>query len=277
MAFKTNMTSLQPRKQVYKREIQLMSRGFSAPKAWPNGKITVFPWDSDVDGLVTEHIKSAATTNLLYPILEKVCDLNGASVDDFVWGELNAVLLLSRALQYNGVFDYESQCPFCLNAVMETIKIPDDLAPVGEKPTNYPGYDVITLPDCKDVVRIRPLLVRDQKKIEERTKDPHWNTYSERLLQICLPVVAINDGPPDTLEQVVEWYNALSPNDCSYLEEQESDLNPHLENKIPHKCDKCQRKFYHTLTFDQQFFRPRNGGQRAPSMEKNISPGMGGK
>jgi hypothetical protein len=46
MPIKTNMKSLQPRRQVYKRELNLLSKGFSAPKAWPEGKITIYPWDS---------------------------------------------------------------------------------------------------------------------------------------------------------------------------------------------------------------------------------------
>lgn len=277
MAIKTNMKSLQPRRLTYKREITLLSRGFSAPQAWPDGKITVFPWDSDVDAYLLEQTKQTDKGPLLYGIIEKVCNLNGASVDQFVWGEVNALLLLARALQFNGIVEYESNCPYCGSTANETIKIPDELQPVGEKEKGYPGWDEITLPDCNDVVRIRPLLVKDQKKIDQRAKDELWAKFTERHLQIFLPVISVGDGAVDNLEEISIWYSALTPNDARYLEEKENELAPHLDSRIPHKCDKCLRKFYHTLTFDQEFFRSGSRGRLKPPLEKNVSSSVGGE
>jgi hypothetical protein len=274
MPIKTNMTSLQPRRQVYKRELTLLSKGFSAPKAWPDGKITVFPWDSEVDAFLLEQSKTGGKGNLLYGILELVCDLKGTSVDQFVFSEINAILLVSRAIQFDGSIEYESICPYCKTTDRESIQIPADLAPIGEKQPGYLGYDDITLPDCKDVVRLRPLLVKDQKKIEERA-DNGWEAYSERHLQIFLSIVAVNDGAPDNLEEVSSWYNALSPSDARHLEEQQVDLSPRLDNRLPHKCKKCAREFFHTLLFDQEFFRARGTGQPAPAPKENVRAGVG--
>jgi hypothetical protein len=112
MPIKTNLKSMVPRRQAYKREITLMSHGFSNPTAWPDGKITVYPWDSDIDSWVGDP-KRDAKQNLIYGLLEKVVELNGAKADDVVFGEVNALLLLSRAIQYSGNMAYESQCPYC--------------------------------------------------------------------------------------------------------------------------------------------------------------------
>ncbi len=273
MAIKTNMKDLRPRKQVYKREIQLLSRGFSAPTAWPDGKLTVFPWDSDVDAYLMEQTK-AGKGNLLYGILEKVCNLNGATVDQFVFSEINAILLLSRALQFSGTIEYESTCPFCRNTEREVIQVPQELQPIGEKPSGYKGFDEIVLPECVDHVCIRPLLVADHKKIEDRAKS-NWNLFSERHLQILLPVISVNDGKPDTIEELASWYNALSPEDAKFLEVQESELSPHLNTKIPHQCKECSRVFYHSLMFDQEFFRQRSGGLTKPSLAQNVLTGVG--
>lgn len=273
MPIKTNMKSLQPRRQVYKREITLLSKGFSAPKSWPDGKITVFPWDSEVDAYLLEQSKTSGQGNLLYGILDKVCDLNGASVDQFVFSEINAILLVSRAIQFDGAVEYESVCPYCKTTDRESIQIPGELALIGEKKPGYPGYDDITLPECKDVVRIRPLLVKDQKKIEDRADG--WQDYTERHLQIYLSIVSVNEGTPDNLEEVSQWYQALSPADARYLEEQQVDLSPRLDNRLPHKCKQCARQFFHTLLFDQEFFRPGGPGQPAPASEKNVRAGVG--
>lgn len=274
MPIKTNMKSLQPRKQAYKKEITLLSKGFSAPKQWPGGKITVFPWDSDVDAYLLEMSKSSGNGNLLYGILERVCDLNGASVDQFVFSEVNAILLVSRAIQFDGTVEYKSVCPYCKTTDREVIKIPDELAVIGEKKPDYLGFDDITLPDCKDVVRLRPLLVKDQKKIENRANEG-WQDYTERHLQIFIAVVAVNDGIPDSLEEVAQWYNALSPADARYLEEQQVDQSPRLDNRIPHRCKECARDFFHTLLFDQEFFRPGGRGQSATPPQKDVRAGVG--
>jgi hypothetical protein len=273
MPIKTNMKSLQPRRQAYKREITLLSKGFSAPRAWPEGKITVYPWDSEVDAYVLEQAKANAQGNLLYGMLERVCDMNGANVDQFVFSEINSILLVARSIQFDGTIEYESVCPFCSARDREVIKIPDELDMIGEKAPGYPGFDEITLPECKDVVRIRPLLVKDQKKIEN--KDDSMVTYSDRKLQILFAIVAVNDGSPDNLEEIVQWYDALSPTDARFLEEKQVDLSPRLDNRLPHKCKKCTRDFYHTLQFDQEFFRPGGTGQSAPAPEKNVRAGVG--
>lgn len=273
MPIKTNMKSLQPRRQAYKREITLLSKGFSAPKAWPGGKITVYPWDSEVDAYVLEQAKANARGNLLYGMLERVCDMNGSSVDQFVFSEINSILLVSRAIQFDGAVEYESVCPYCAARDRESIQIPHELAPIGEKAADYPGFDEITLPDCKDVVRIRPLLIKDQKKIEVR--DDSMLKYSDRKLQILFSIVSVNDGPPDTVEEAAEWYDALSPADARFLEEKQVDLSPRLDNRLPHKCKQCAREFFHTLLFDQEFFRPGGTGQPAPALEKDVRAGVG--
>jgi hypothetical protein len=275
MAFKTNMTNLQPRKQVYKREIQLLSRGFSAPQAWPNGKIIVFPWDSSIDQYLMEQTK-ISNNSLFFGLLERVCNLNGANVDQFVVSEIQSILLLSRALQYDGAMEYDSHCPFCNTVARETITIPDELQPVGQKPENYPGYDDIVLPGCKDVVRLRPLLVKDHKKIDELCRGEIGKAFNKRQLQILMPVMTINDGPPDNLDEINTWYEALSPSDAQYLQEMQVELTPHLDNRIPHRCGECQRTFHQILTFEQEFFRSGSGGNAKPSLEKNVHPGVGG-
>lgn len=274
MPIKTNMTSLKPRRQAYKKEIQLLSKGFSAPQAWPEGRITVYPWDSEIDAFLLDQTKHGKG-NLLYGILERVCHLNGASVDQFVFSEINTVLLLSRAIQFDGIIEYESSCPFCKATDREKIQVPHELEPIAEKAANYPGYDDITLPDCKDVVRIRPLLVKDHKKIEDRLETEGWQDYTQRHLEIYLPIVAVNGGTPDNMDEVANYYQALSPNDARFLEEQESALSPRLDNRIPHQCKKCSKTFFHTLMFDQEFFRPRGGGQPAPASKENVRAGVG--
>lgn len=257
MSIKSNLQDLAPRREKYKQVITLLSRGYSEPKAWPGGKLTVFPWDSQVDSwLLGEYRRSDNKTGLLHRALKKVCDLNGGQSDNFVASELEAVLLVSRAIRNSNLVEYISPCPMCRWENKSTINIPDELEKVGEKPLDYPGYDLITLKDAKDEVAIRPLLIKDERMIEDRSVEDR-EAVSDDLLYIILPVVSVGGGKPETRDEVLQWYLALSPDDAKFLEDKQKELSPHLNTLIPHECDKCKHAYKHKLTFDQEFFRPR--------------------
>lgn len=268
MGIKTNMKDLKPRRQVYKREITLLSHGYSAPEHFPNGKITVFPWDSEIDAFLVDRTRSPEG-NVILDLLQKCCNLNGCPVDKFVFSEIHPILLLSRALQYGGTVEYESHCPHCHARERETITIPDELRAAGQKFADYPGWDEITLPLTKDTVKIRPLQVGDHKKVENRVPEDR-TTVSDRVMYICLGIVEVGGGKPETLEEVAQWYAALPPEDSKFLEDQQAELSPHLDTRIPHLCKTCGRKFYHMLQFDQEFFRSRSGGQPIPTVPQVV-------
>jgi len=255
---KTNLKDLQPRREKYKQVITLLSRGFTDPKAWPGGKLTVYPWDSQVDTWLMEEYRrsSDSKAGLLHRALTKVCDLNGGSSDNFVASEVETVLLVSRAIRNANVVEYTSPCPACRWENISTISIPDELEKVGTKSSDYPGYDIITLPDSKDEVAMRPLLIKDEKFIETRTVEDR-EAVSDDVLYTILPIITVGGGKPETKEEIVQWYLALSPDDAKYLEEQQKQLTPHLNTLIPHECDKCKHPYKHKLSFDQEFFRPR--------------------
>ena len=102
MAIKTNLKSLAPRRQVYKREITLLSHGYNNQKAWPDGKLTVYPWDNTIDQWLVDNLRRLSRQDLVYGLLKNCCDLNGGPVDDFIADEINVVLLVSRALTTDG-------------------------------------------------------------------------------------------------------------------------------------------------------------------------------
>lgn len=255
MPIKTNMPSLTPRRQAFRREITLLSHGFTNPTAWPDGKLVVYPWDTSVDDYLYEAGRKSNRNDILYGLLARVCDLNGATVDEFVASEVMTVLLSARAMSAGqGAVNYHSTCPSCKHVNVESVTVPDDLEKIGEKAVGYPGYDDITLPDCKDVIRLRPLTVKDEKIILERPTEGR-KEVSDRKLRVLMGIVTINDSRADTLAEMVRYYDALSPLDAKFLEENETKLSPHLNTAIPHMCDECSHSYTHSLNFDTEFFR----------------------
>ena len=270
MAIKTNLKSLRPRTEQYAKKFDLVSGGYTNRKAWPEGKITVLPWDTEVDEwFVTA--QSMGEPELLRGILERVVSWNGASVDDVPVTEMMSILLMARSLSTGGALRYISSCPQCQRKEDETIRVPEELEPMGVKGPDYPGYDVITLPECKDIVAIRPLLMKDDALIDSRPAGDKL-LVSDSLLRKVMPVVTVNEGRPDTLEEVVTWYRALPPRDARYLLEMQDELSPQLNRRIPHKCanPQCRLEFHHMIKFDSEFFRSRSAGESGAPLETDV-------
>src|SRR5271157_5163859 len=150
MAFQSKLKSLQPRRMQFQKRVKLLSGGYIKPDAFPNGEITVFPWDMNVDDWLAERIRKGVRDTVLFDLCAHLCDLNGCPLDSFIVGDVNTVLLVARAIRYDSVVQYEAVCPKCQHTTTESIRVPDELGRVGEKTLEYPGFDTITLSDCGD-------------------------------------------------------------------------------------------------------------------------------
>jgi hypothetical protein len=249
-----------PGRERFKQQVTLLSRGFSCPEAFPDGKVWVYPWDSAVDEWVLRHQKEASGKDFMWKIIPQICGLNGCPIEKFVVGDVTTVLLISRAIRHQNKISYTPTCPNCRRQNKEEmIIVPDDLERVGEKAPDYPGHDVVTLPVCGDVVRLRPLLVGDMTVINARSAEQR-NLISDRLAHVLAGIVDVNGGAPESLSEVMTWWQALHASDQAFLSEAVDKLTPHLSSEIRHVCDHCQAEFRHPLPLDQEdFFR--NGGR----------------
>jgi hypothetical protein len=256
MAIKSNMQNFTPSKERFKQEIKLLSHGYSCPTAFPGGLITVYPWDVDVDAWVAERAQRAKKSLFMWDLLERVCNLNGCPVDNFVVGDASTVMLVSRAISHQNVVEYTAKCPapLCGHSRRDTIRVPDELEKIGEKSDTYSGWDEIELPNCKDKVKVRPLVIGDIKKIEDRPEISRQK-ISDRLCRILAVVVDINNTTPDVIEELVSWYEALHPQDKKFFSDQQDLLYPHLNTQLDYTCEKCAHEFSIPLQFNDAFFR----------------------
>jgi len=273
MPFQSKLKDLRPRRLQFQKRITLLSHGFTKPDSFPNGEITVFPWDTDVDDWLFERMKKGDQHMVMYDMAAKVCDLNGCPLDNFIVGDISTVLLVSRSLRYNSVIEYDAECPHCSFKSFESIRVPDELGRIGEKSADYPGFDEITLPDCQDVVRIRPLRVRDERNISDRDEASRA-MMTDHVARILTGIVTINEGTPSALEEVLRWWQAISPRDCAFLESEQKRLSPVLDSDIPHVCDRCSKKFVHTIEFSKDFFRPSLKPVQGNKVEADVRPGL---
>ena len=258
MPIKSNLKDLTPRREHYKREITLLSKNHTLPPdlkdKWPGGTITVFPWDHAVDTyFIDETRRGSDKDKLLYKLVARLSNLNGVDIEHFPAEEINTVLLVARSIGSEKV-QYTATCPACNNAETQEISVPDELEKKGEKDLDWPGYDDIELPDCKDVVRLRILTVKDEQIITSRNSEQRRG-INDGDLRVLMPVVSINDTTPDDIMELKVWFNALPPQDAKFLVNQERELAPHLNTAIPMRCDHCSHQYTHVLLFDRLFFR----------------------
>ncbi len=272
MAIKSNITDKRPRREKFKKVITLPSGGFANRTAFPEGKITVYPWDSLIDAWLTETAQKATSEErdkLLFTVLEKVCDLNGCPLNNFVLGDVNAVLMTARSIQNQSKVEYITICPDCGHEENESITVPDELELVGAKGPDYPGSDTVTLPGCGDVIELTPLRVGDQITITTRLPEAKAK-ISDHVALLIAPIVSINSTQPDRIEELYEWYMALPPDDAVFLEDRTDALSPHLNQEIPQRCERCNLVYGFRLVLDREFFRSGRLGAARRALEANL-------
>lgn len=256
---KSNIKNMTPSRQAYRQEITLLSGGYVNPTAFPDGKITVYPWDHEVDEWIQQRGKKPRRHLMLWELAERLCNLNGCKREQFLVGDVNTVILVARAIVHKNIIRYTPVCSHCGTANAEdSVKVPDELEKVAEKPPGYPGFDLVILPESQDHVKVRPLTIGDEISIEERTKEQKA-IISDDLAQTFAAIVSIGDGAqegqPDSMQELSLWWQALHPADKKALIAGIEKCTPHLSGQITHKCDHCEKPFLHNLTFDTNFFR----------------------
>jgi hypothetical protein len=254
MAIRTNLKSLTPRREAYKREITLVSGGFYNPQAFPGGKVTVYPWDSTIDAWFQERLRQAKREYALWEVTEKVANLNGAKFRDMPVGDILTILMVSRAILSDCVVSYNAVCPECQMNHADSVAIPDELVPVGKKGADFTGVDSVTLPDSNDVVELRVLTVGDEMAIAERSQDDRA-VIPDSLATILFSIATVGGGRPDNKEEAIAWYNALSPKDAERLRAKRIENTPQLDPDLTIKCDRCGHVFTYRLELQRDFFR----------------------
>lgn len=253
MPIKTNLSIDIPSREKFKQRIRLISAGSCHPTAFPQGEITIYPWDIQVDDWVVTRGKFSASS--MYDIIPQIADMNGCPVDELYVGDATTILLVSRSLRHNCEIEFSPVCPHCEKTnKAEKVKIPDQLRKVGEKDVGWKGLDTITLPECKDEVTIRPLRVKDEKSIDLRSPEEQ-KAVATLTAHILLGITAVGGSSPDNLRELVRWFRALPPSDQDFLNEQVDKLHPRLDNDIQFQCDFCQEIFTHTIDLSKPFFR----------------------
>jgi hypothetical protein len=250
MPIKSNLQSLAPAREKFKKEIVLLSHGYSMPDKLPGGKVVVYPWDQSIDEWVMKALRKVPVEQISFEVVKKLINLD--KVDSMPVGDVITILLVARALARDSSLNYDSKCPACGHVEPVKLQVPDNLEKVAEKPDNYPGWDEILLPVCGDKIKLRPLLVRDEITVLESPENPK---VSKKMMRAVAALVAVNDTQPDSPDEAIQYFNALPPADFTYYADMMEKLTPHLGTEVKHKCEACSHEYSHDLNLDADFFR----------------------
>jgi hypothetical protein len=267
---KSNVTDRRPRSEKFQRKIKLISGGYACPEAFPNGEIVVLPWDSDTDRWLTEASQTSKHRDrLLFDLMARLCILGPCKLEEFVMGDVNTILLVSRAIAEMNKVQYLTICPACAEEEIDEITVPDELKPVGQKSIDYKGTDTVTLDESKDVVEVRPLRIKDNLEIAGRTPEAKA-LIDDHLAHIIAPIVSIGGGQPDRLDELVQWYRALHPHDAKQLQDFQDANTPHLSQEIAQECSRCKHLYPFHLRLDTDFFRSGRVGTAGRALAADI-------
>lgn len=257
MALKTNLQSLVPSSERLKKQIKLLSGGYSLKPEIQDGRITVYPWDTEISEWVVGEADNNSH-NFAACVVQKLTRLPSKVMDRFVVSELLSVMLIARSLTSEGVLEYRATCPHCKQLQSLTKLAVGEMRALGEKAPDYSGTDEFSLPVSKDILKFRPLLVADLDVVA--TKRP--SGISETGANTALCIVEVNGGKPDNPKELFDYYLALPPADVDFLREKVTELSPALDTVIPHVCDskKCEKEFKWNLGLNYDFFLSRLHG-----------------
>lgn len=269
---KTNITDRRPRSEKYRQKVKLISGGYAKPSAFPNGEITILPWDSTIDNWLSETSATAtgpARDRMLYDLMAKLCILNDCPLEDFVLGDVNTVLLVSRSISELNKVQYLTICPSCGEEEVDVVEVPGELKPVGAKPTDYKGFDTVVLKQCQDTIEVRPLRIRDTLAIIGRPPEAKAQ-LTDHVAHIIAPIVTIGGSTADRIEELFEWYESLHPADAAQLEKFTDEITPHLSQEVAQQCGKCKHLYPHRLVLNQEFFRSGRMGTAGRALAADI-------
>lgn len=259
MPLKTNLgKNLVSARERYKKNVELISKGYYAPEDLPGGKVTVYPWDTTVDDWMTRRMRKVQNYEmLLLEATSKIADLKGLAWTNLALGDAWTILMVSRSMLSNFKVNYRPRCTECGFESTASVVIPDELGIKAPKKDDYPGFDEVTLAECKDVVQCRPLFVHDQVAVNERDAELRKQVSDLAALQLST-IVAINGtktGEDFDAQELVAWFRAIAPSDAVQLRTHIEDIQPGLDTDMKHACDRCGFRFNYRLSITGDFFR----------------------
>lgn len=250
---KTKLTDLTPSSERLKQTIILISKGYSLKPEVIDGKITVYPWDSEISEWVMAAERGKTNLEFTVKVVRKLLRMPESVVDRFVASELLLIMLVARSLVSGGVLKYSAVCPHCSTVQKQAnITVPDQLGKIGEKSNDYAGWDELILPSSGDVLKVKPLLVADLLAV---LAAPNTD-ISENGLNNAASIMEVNGGRPDKARELIDYYLALHPSDVQRLQKHLKETSPALDTSIPHVCDspKCEKPFQYNLGLHYDFF-----------------------
>ncbi len=259
MSIRTKLPDLTPASERLKREIDLISGGYSVAPDVVNGKLTVYPWDSEVSEWIISRKAGGTDADFTAQVLMKVTRLPERVVNNFVANEALLVMLVARSLVSNGQLHYTAKCPHCGTVQRpSSIKVPDQLDVIGKKEQGYVGWDMLTLPESGDILKVRPLLVADTRRAAELAGTDKGLGLSETAISTASSIAFVNDSTPDNAKELLSYYRALHPRDVDAIHKHLRENSPSLSTLIPHVCDseQCQKPFSFNLGLNYDFFLP---------------------
>jgi len=240
------------------KEFILPSGGYPYKGKLPEGRITVYAFNFDAEQVLAGDGDGASKMNGVIPY---ICNLpEGLEVSDLLAPDQFYILLAARSLSFGASYSFSTSCPACDKPEKHTFTLPEGL-PINRVEESFEGYHTFTLPDSQDVVKVRFLTVGDDlsvdaaaKQFKMNARDPGDPGYKFRLAK---HVVSVNDGLPESLQEVVAYLSELDGKDPQVFKREIETNQPGVPPLLTIQCPSCSEQYEIPFKMTQEFFRPK--------------------
>lgn len=236
----------------------------------PSAKSKLYPNNPELHQpitlkMVTTAIEKQVLANFTSNSMDKLLELT-TNIDPSLLTNPDKQFLLFKLREFSYGNEYHSTytCPHC--HVTERFKFSlSDIKSV-TLDESYEDPITITLPHCKDIIKLSSLTSSDLKQIrdvaqdmEEKLHIPHSETYYTHVR--AKRIKAIN-GEVVSLSKAVPYLENLSGRDRAYIDNKSQTLgNYGLESTVDYVCPHCNKSFKLPYSMDTEFFQPEFDGE----------------
>lgn len=237
--------------------IDLPSGGKLYPEGHPlrNGKVDVKYMTAKEEDILT-------STNLIQKgmvidkLMESLIVTPGAKPDDFIIGDLNAVMIAARVLAYGKEYPVQLFCNTCNNRFDYTVDLTQlQMIEVGELPSSDNEYSVV-LPTGVNVT-FKLLTRADERAIQaevDALRKLNNAVESDSTTRLRFMITSVNGNRDKKI--IREFSEAMIIRDVRALRERIRQVSPDMDFDLNTQCTVCDTTIKARLPFGANFFWP---------------------
>jgi hypothetical protein len=256
--------NIKTKPQAVVKEILLPSAGYPYQDHIPGGRLLINAFDWDAERTLFKGVSEPGNKEMLryVEVANHICHFpKGFTAENLLEGDLQYILLEGRSLSYGEDYKFTTTCPECKKDEEANVKVPAHL-PCNRFPSDFSGVAHLTTTES-NIVGVRFLTAREEMDCENLTRQRiakkviEKNRYEDdlALTRLCKHIVSVNDGKPDSLEELRKWVKSIRVTEKSEILAFINHIAPGVNYRLEMECPECHSSYKILMPIGADFFR----------------------